>query len=188
TLDSPEFQFEFYDPVILEKQGDDRQLDYDVKLPYSTIDFKIEIQEPTGATDFEMLPVPVTVVTGGDQLTYHIFEERNVGLGDVVSVSSSYQKTGNSLTAGGVLALSSETNTTSITPQGSAFYQSVSVWMFGLGGVLLLSSVALWVFSSRGRLFATSDKSVASQACPNCGIASRQDAIFCHRCGVSLPR
>lgn len=71
----PAFQFEYYDDA-LERQGQNRQLEFSYHAEYAIEHLVLEVKEPYGATGMALDPPADAESQGSDGLTLHL---RNVG-------------------------------------------------------------------------------------------------------------
>lgn len=187
TVDTPRFQFEYYDPDILTKDGVNRTLAYSTQAPYPVADLSVEVQQPPSATDVQFSPQPTNVFVGEDQLTYHIVRQNNARPGQLISLQGEYRKENDTLTTN--LTVSSAQNTQPEVFVNPASTQAISpgYWVIGLGVVLLLVATGWWFFFARVKV-APVGPTITGQGkdryCYQCGTAYHSDARFCHNCGA----
>ncbi len=93
-----DFYFEYYDPNVMTKNGDERALTYQFLSDYDVQDLSIEVQQPPEAQEMKLSPEPDDVIVGDSRLTYHIYRKSHVAPGEGISFSGSYQKQGDTLT------------------------------------------------------------------------------------------
>ncbi len=93
-----DFYYEYYDPNIMTKNGDDRILSYEFLSDYDVQDLSVEVQQPPEAQEMKLSPAPDDIIVGDNRLTYHIYRKSHVVPGEGVSFSGSYQKQGDTLT------------------------------------------------------------------------------------------
>ena len=95
----PKIQFEYYDPVILTKQGQKRHLNFDFVAAYDVEKVTIQVQEPVQAENFSMTPAPSTSFTGNDGLKYNTVEIAGLAANETLTVTASYTRHSNELSA-----------------------------------------------------------------------------------------
>ncbi len=209
TLETPvpRVQFEYYDPQILTKQGQQRQFKFDFVAPYATTATTFRVQEPVESSDFALTPPATTTVTGGDGLTYHNIEAAGLAAAETFAVNASYSRASDTLSAENLGQNPTEhaadlTVVTTPPPADSSnFFAYV---LMGLGAILLLAVGGYWLWSRQAKMSdapayvpprrkSKSGDKPANQAvtappagnfCYRCGAPLRDDANFCHICGA----
>ena len=208
STDSPNIQFEYYDPVILSKQDQNRQLAFQFAVPYALETAVFEVQEPVQAKDFSLTPEAGDTFIGRDGLTYHTIQRTDLTPPDTFELAAAYQRNTNELSTQQLTDRSgAPAQDTSAVTEAPAREDLNQGYVLIGGGVLLLLAVGgyWWWTSSRpaatgpSRRRATRPKSrrkgrqkerdktptVASGGfCYRCGTALRDDASFCHNCGA----
>ena len=91
--------FEYYDPVIMNKQGQTRQIDYTLSVPYDIGTTIIEIQHPLQSEDVVIVPAPADTFIGGGGLEYSTVTVSNLAAGDTFDLSITYRRNTNELSA-----------------------------------------------------------------------------------------
>jgi hypothetical protein len=208
STDSPKIQFEYYDPMILKKQNQNRQLTFQFVVPYALEIAIFKVQEPVQAKDFSLTPEAGDTFIGQDGLTYHTIQLADLTPPDTFELSAAYQRDTNELSIQQLTAGSSDPaqDISAVTETPAREDLNQGYVLIG-GGVLLILAVGgyWWWTSSRpaspgsSRRRATRPKSrrkgrqresdktptVASGGfCYRCGTALRDDASFCHNCGA----
>jgi len=186
TLEVRQFQFEYYDPAILSKEGTSRQLVFATQAPYATTDLLVEVLEPPTASDISFSPTATDRFVGDNQLTYHIFRQGVVGSGQAIAVAGGYQKQTDSLvidqlTSGRPAEFSPPAPVADPPPTISPGY-----WLIIGGALLVLFSLGWWLFGNRRRLVAAGPAAggrAKASYCHHCGAAYQNEARFCHQCG-----
>ena len=92
TTPSLRIQFEYYDPVILTKQGQTRQLNFNFVAPYETTLTTFEVQEPFGAQNFSLTPPADSTFVGAEGLRYNNIEVTGLTPGDTFAFAATYQR------------------------------------------------------------------------------------------------
>lgn len=214
TVDNPRFQFEYYDPAIIQKDGATRNLDYtgSVLSPVNTL--QVELQQPTGAENMEVTPPADEVMTGSNNFKYFIYKKENVSPGQFISLSGKYTKQSDTLTADLQLGLAQPTVAAPSAPisaamPGNNWVVTLGYVLVGLGAGVLLVVAGIWIFNNnraaveeppaatqrprRAKGRPPAPKPVrpvepsaggASKFCPECGARYKPSAKFCHQCGA----
>lgn len=186
---SPRLQFEYYDPNILAKEGDVRQLTYEFTAPYPITTASFEVQEPFEAEDYLLSPSPKSTITGGDHLRYHIITANDLAAGEQLKLSASYKRA----TDGPSLDVIRAEAAASTTPSSSFLASELPVWVYiavGLIGLLLLAGVGYWWWKGRSNAQKTQKrngvKAKSTRYCHNCGAALGKKDHFCKACGTEV--
>jgi hypothetical protein len=82
----------------LSGQGTDRQFDFGYRADYAVDSFTLEVQEPSGSTDFVTNP-PADTRTVEAQLPLNVIEMGPLAAGEVAGVTVSYHKESTALSA-----------------------------------------------------------------------------------------
>jgi hypothetical protein len=205
TTPSANIQFEYYDPTILSKDGDTRELAYVFAAPYNIETAVIQVQQPTQATNFSVTPAASNSYVGRDGLNYHNIALSGLASGDDVEVAAGYSRSTDELSVEQITLnapppAQAEVVVPTATPAST---QSIN-WgyvMIGGGVVLLLAAGGYWWWSQRHsnqepqRRPARSTRRRKGNAprqtdvpaggyCYRCGAGLRSDAQFCHKCGA----
>lgn len=204
TTPAPNVQFEYYDPTILTKDGNTRELAYVFTAPYDIESAVIQVQQPAQATDFKITPAATNSFVGRDGLSYHNIELSGLSSGDTIEVTASYSRATDELSVEQITLNTPipaqadpavpTTTPTSVQPINWGYV------MIGSGVVLLLVVGGYWWWSQRQseeevprrparstrqrRSKPSSQADAAGGYCYRCGTALRSDAQFCHKCGA----
>jgi hypothetical protein len=208
TVTRPAFQFEYYDPAIVVKDGSKRSLNYRAIADYTVSEFQIKVQQPFGAEAMELLPLPDETTVGLDQLIYYVFEQRNLPSGEVVSIIGGYTKEDDTVTTKVQIGIPQPSRPTTISTSDQNWLLLGYV-LVGLGASILIAVVVWWYFNRRRLQAATrrpspkrgaarSARSTPAQPqtqptqtefeskfCHKCGAPFKEDALFCHKCGAA---
>jgi hypothetical protein len=210
----PKIQFEYYDPVILTKQDQKRQLSFDFVAADEVEKLTIQVQQPSGAGDFSMAPAPSTTFTGRDGLKYHAVEIAGLATAETATVTANYSRSSDVLSA----QSSSGENAEHAPDLAGANVEAppnenltLGYTLIGIGAALLLGVGGYWWWSKRmaapspatggpvrGQKRKVRAKRVKAMAqaqaalpagsissfCYRCGATLREDANFCHVCGA----
>lgn len=159
---SRRIQFEYYDPVILNKQGQTRQFDFEFTAPAEIDLTTFELQEPFGATDFSATPPPDESFLGANGLRYNNLEVAGLAAGDTFSLTATYQRATDELSTEafnrdtGALSgpPSSEPVNLDESSRGGALESqnfSLGYLLIGAGLLLMVGTGVYWWWSSRIR-------------------------------------
>lgn len=214
SVDNPKLQLEYYDPLLLTKQGGQRQLDYTFRADYPVTSARFQVQEPLEATDFSISPQASSNFTDQNGLYYEAIETAGLAPGDTVQLGATYNRTTDR---------PSVDLFTSQTPEHTADIKVITdeapvsrqlplgYILIGAGVLLLLVTGGYWWWSNRAvaqqiasarrpspRPLPPKKQAPARPAsrvkpgqeafggyCHQCGSALRADAKFCHVCGAS---
>ncbi len=205
---SPKIQFEYYDPQILTRQDQTRQLTFAFATPYDIEMTTFEVQAPFQAEDFSLTPAASNTFVGSNGLQYNLIEVAGLASGETFELSVTYKR---NTTEVSVKSLRSDTaeNTANITAPAEASANNLTVGyvLVGAGVGLLLGTGGYWWWSKRikqetpssGRRPARRKKrgavvkskvrqkpsaSAVESARP--ATAAPQPGGFCYRCGSVL--
>ncbi len=168
--------------------------------------FSYEIQQPVGAEDLQINPVPDRSITGSDGLEYHQADLGQVLASQSVHIELGYSNPSNQLTADSLvtapLPLSSPVAAEGGTPD---ILQILPYLLGGLGLILAAGGGFLYIQSrretqkkkrrpkSRSRVQPAKPQEEASVDpstiyCHQCGTKASVSDRFCRHCGVPLRR
>ncbi len=185
---TPRLQFEYYDPNILVKDGDARQLTFDFIAPYAIAKASFEVQEPFEAQEFTLTPPPKSTITGGDRLQYHIITVDDLAAGDPFTVSASYRRATDATSLDALVAASGASQASP--PSGAT--SGTPTWIYllvGVVGLLLLAGVGYWWWKGRDDAGKTQKRAAPPvRYCYKCGAPLREGARFCQSCGAKVKK
>lgn len=203
---APGFQLEYYDPLILSREGAERTLifEFSTLLPIEMVTF--EVQEPFQATNFSMTPQAEDSFVGENGLRYNTIGRANIVAGEPVNLSATYQRQTDELSAPNLAPADTPPQleaATAAVPDNDLRFGYV---LIGIGSVLLLFAAGSWWWTrrrmagsdvprrrpARPKAKRPSPKAVSAQVpatqgnkfCYRCGTSLRDDAKFCHQCGA----
>jgi hypothetical protein len=217
TTPSPKIQIEYYDPVILTKQGQQRRLDYSFMADYSIETVTFEIQEPAQTQEFSLAPEPDRTFTDNNGLEYNILEITGLAPGEVITLTATYQRPTDELSTQLLGFVSEHAPDVSAEPAAPVRGNITLAYILaGTGLIIFLGAIGHWWFSRRkiaaasrrrptGRPVRHRKQPAASQPktrsgvsspagqgapgfCYKCGTALRPEANFCHACGAERRR
>jgi hypothetical protein len=208
---SRQVQLEYYDPLILTRQGQMRRLDFAFLAPYDIETVSIEVQEPAQAENFSLKPAPARTFTGHDGLNYSVLDLATLAPGDTITLTATYQRESEELSIRqpGVISEHAE----DIVEVDSSARQNITLAyiLMGAGLVTFLGAIAHWWWFNRRQAPATKRRSTTRLGrakkrqparpekakvalnssdevqlgfCYKCGAALRPEANFCHNCGA----
>ena len=200
-------QFEYYDPVILTKDGQTRQLDFEFSAPYEIETVTFEVQEPFQAQDFSLTPPPDNSFVSADGLNYNNIEVNGLTAEDNFSLAATYQRDTDDLSVNrinrdsdGLIGAPSNPPVDLDDTGGTNF--TLGYILIGAGAVLLVGTGVYWWWSRRReaplegpgssrisrrpprrkkQTVASSSRSRQTEPAP-----SEQSSGFCYRCGTAL--
>ncbi|MCP4541278.1 MAG: zinc ribbon domain-containing protein [Chloroflexi bacterium] len=206
-----EIHLEYYDPIILTKQGQTRQITYTLFVPYDTSTTLLEIQHPIQSEGFSIIPTPIDTRIGNDGLEYSTVQVDNLAAGDTFELSITYQRNTNELS---VSSFSNETQEQPVNVPAPTTSNEKNPWTYaiyaavGAGVVFLLF---LWREANlRSKMQAEYQKRPPSAAPPkrtrrgkrrsgkiesgrgtsahppHTSGADEPVAMFCYQCGSAL--
>jgi len=181
TATTPEVQIEYYDPSLI-KDNDARHFEYRWPGDYAVQDFRIQVQQPTGASNMRISPSLGSGITKADGLVYYSSEIGSLPLGQSLAINIDYQKQSDEL-------------------RNRLTIMSALPWVIGGLGVLLIVGGAIWYWQSgreqpdvkpkgrRRKPSARSEGTVEEEGhayCHQCGKRALPGDRFCRACGSQL--
>jgi len=181
TATTPEVQFEYYNPSLV-KDNDARHFEYRWPGDYAVQDFRIEVQQPAGASHMRISPSLGSGITKSDGLVYYSSEIGSLPLGQSLAINIDYQKQSDELSA----------QTIPIDPSGPIKETSVNrltimsalPWLIGGLGLLLIAGGAIWYWQSGREQPIVKPKE--RQRKPSArieGTVEEEGYVYCHQCG-----
>lgn len=210
----PKIQFEYYDPVILTKQGQKRQLNFNFVAADEVEKVTIQVQKPSQAMNFSMAPAPSATFTGNDGLKYNTVEIASLTANETLTVTASYTRQSDELSAQNLSGENAEHAPDLAVTREAPPNENLTLGytLIGIGVALFLGVVGYGWWSRRTaprprvatrpaqrqkrRAAAVkpvkvttepqpaSPASLTSNFCYRCGAALREEANFCHVCGA----
>jgi hypothetical protein len=206
----PKVQFEYYDPMMMKKEGQKRELKYDFVATYETEKATFQVQEPAGAENFAMTPAASSSFTGSDGLKYNSVEVSGLAAKETFNLTADYTRAGDELSAqpiGGIDAEHAPDLAVVAEPPPNQNL-TLGYTLIGIGATVLLGVAGYWWWSKRkvstqaawpgprpnrrkaaakpaGKATPQSQPiPVTGSFCYRCGTALREDSNFCHVCGA----
>ncbi len=192
----PRFQLEYYEDA-LQRQGNNRELDFGYKPEYAVAQLVLEIKEPYGASNFVLDPAADTRSQAEDGLTVHRRVIGPVAAGQEVRWRATYSKADSRLAAE-ALALPTPESTAYESSTREASRRSLPmqlVWgVLGILAIIGAGAVGLvWRASTRPvpkleklQVEATKRKRRSRRATTAAGPPRVRPAKYCHQCGATL--
>lgn len=180
-------QFEYYDPFILAKQNQTRQLAFDFSAPYEIEMTIFEVQQPFQAEEFTLLPEPVNSFTNSDGLRHYTIEVPDLAPGDTFKLSATYRRNTDEVSVQSIKSHTpSQRLDISVVTEPSRSRIFDAGYIFIGAGVILLLVIGgyLWFRQTRAETEPYSMSEENSTFCYRCGTALQKDANFCHNCGA----
>ncbi len=202
TTPSPNIQFEYYDSMILTKEGERRELTVSLPAPYNTESAVLQVQQPAQAADFSMTPSPGNTFVGQDGLTYYNLELAGLAANDRLEISATYNRPTDELSIEQITLSAPPPANPAVTnpPASTAPAFNWGYVLIGAGVLLLAGVGGYWWWSQRQvdevpvrrpgrpgqrrRQKKASGGDAAGGYCYRCGTALHADAQFCHKCGA----
>jgi hypothetical protein len=209
---APKVQFEYYDPVIMKKEGQTRELNFDFIAAYETEKATFQVQEPAGAENFAMTPAASASFTGRDGLKYNSIEVAGLAANETFHLTATYTRASDELSAqlvGGTNANAEHAADLAVVAEPPPNENlTLGYTLIGIGMVVLLGVAGYWWWSkqkvstevvrpgprpNKRKAAAKPASKATSQAqpsattgsfCYRCGAALREDSNFCHVCGA----
>jgi len=205
TTPSPTFRIEYYLPY--NSDGDRHDFTFGWRSDMTIDQLLATVQQPAGASDFQLSPAAAQTRIGADGLTYHAFDAQALPAGQEFSVTASYDLAGGELSADvvptlqpqvqGPLPLVSEPAQPADTGLNWALVAIIA------GGLIIVAAVVWFLFSSnttrrkrtprprpvrhaKPRGSRPSATPSAAQFCHNCGQPIDDEDRFCRNCGTPV--
>jgi hypothetical protein len=195
-------QFEYYDSVILTKQDQARQLDFNFLAPYDIEKTTFQVQEPFQAENFSLTPTPSGSFTDGDGLIYDTIDVAGLASGDTFELKATYQRNTDQPSLQMINPTAGQTVNVVTSSEASAGESPITGYILvGAGLILLLGVGGYWWWSNQVKTLQTEEYRqplppsaagttppatgrATSGFCYKCGTALHAGSNFCHACGA----
>ena len=191
TATGPAIQLEYYDPI--QKSGTQRQYSYLWITDYRIDSFGLTLQQPIGATNLQTTPDLPSSETRSDTMTYYSNDFGALTAGQSLSLSVSYEKTGNALSVSSQQLQPSQPLGPDTT--GRVMLSNYLPYLFGIIGAALIIGGFFYFWRSgaarrppsRKRHPTSAEQEATSDVyCHQCGTRARLGDRFCRVCGTKL--
>ena len=195
---TPAIQLEYYDPR-LEKNGNQRTLNYSWPGDYAVDSLTLDVQHPIGSSNFSVTPPASNQVQDDEGFVYDLIDKGSVPAGETFVVTASYQKDTDELSATN-LPIQPSAPVTAPTAARLNLGQALP-WILGFLGIALIIGGGIWYWQSgkqpsteksRRRRRSTRPKVSGENPagdgvyCHNCGKRAATGDRFCRTCGTKL--
>jgi len=195
---TPGIQLEYYDPR-LEKNGNQRTLNYSWPGDYAVDSLTLDVQHPIGSSNFSVTPPASNQVQDDQGFVYDLIDKGSVPAGETFVVTASYQKDTDELSATN-LPIQPSAPVTAPTAARLNLGQALP-WILGFLGIALIIGGGIWYWQSgkqpsteksRRRRRSTRPKVSGENPagdgvyCHNCGKRAATSDRFCRTCGTKL--
>ncbi len=203
SVDSPRLQLEYYDPQLLAKQGEQRQLEYTYTADYPVTAARFQVQQPLQASALSLTPAETGSFTDQNGVTYKMLETAGLAAGDLVQMSAAYTRSTDQpsaeLLASQTPASGQPADIQVITNEGPDSRQTPwGYLLIGFGVLLLLATGGYWWWSNRPQAATVvpprtpsprpvrATKRPISRNVPRSQPADEASGGYCHQCGTAL--
>jgi hypothetical protein len=181
----PSVQIEYYDPG-LSLDGASRAFSYEWPGDYAVRSLAFSVQEPAGATAFDITPPAETAGVGADGLAYHDIAAGPIAVGQTSRVTFSYDKADDRLTAETVPPPAPAATQPATSPPVSSPSGGSPRWTtFAMAGLLILGIVGL-VLGLTSRQRKAGETGPVSGSSGRRGGSKKGSGGFCTGCGNRL--
>jgi hypothetical protein len=195
---TPAIQLEYYDPRLI-MDGNQRSFSYTWPGDYAVDSLILDVLHPVDSSAFTLTPEAGSQVQDTEGFVYSIIDKGSLPSGTTFTISASYQKDTDELSAQNLPIVPSApvaAPTTARLNLGQAL-----PWILGLLGVALIVGGGIWYWQSgkqtsteKSRRHRRSTSSKVSKAaaegevvyCHNCGKRAAASDRFCRTCGTKL--
>ena len=184
TATTPDVQLEYYDPSLT-KEDKKRHFEYVWPGDYAVDNFRIEVQQPVGATEMHIIPALENSQVKNDGMTYYSSVIGPLNSGQSFSIDINYEKPMDALSVEGIPI---ESSSPLVTDENGKLTASKSIpWVLGILGILLLAVGGWWYWSSNRATVPEPQKKQHRRRkispAPEVSEIEEEDAIYCPKCG-----
>lgn len=157
TVPNARFQFEYYDPNLVTKDGTTRTVAFTGIAEQPVSQLQVEFQQPPETTEITFTPVADSVMSGNDSagFHYHIYRFKDLEPGEYLSLSGTYTRNSDALTAGlqtePVQPISGQPITAATAPAettGNNLPITIGYVLVLIGAGVLLIVAGIWIFNN----------------------------------------
>lgn len=196
----PRLQVEYYDPRLDAGQPGPRRFTWRWPGGHGLEEIRVEVLEPSGASELNTVPPADSTRVGSDGLTRHLLTLSDLESGAGSSVEVRYGKSNDRLaveSGPGPGMAPPEPPTGDRARSQSASGEAdggVPPVLVGVMTALVAGGLAWWLLFGRQGTKEVSAGGAADEVdagdwrfCPGCGVQTRAEDRFCHGCGRRLP-
>ncbi len=196
---SRKLQVEYYD--ALEKNGSTREISYEWPGDAPVDSFQINFHSPSGATDLDLEPAPISVAPDQYDLMNYSFEIIPLEQGETVAFSALYEKADDEL---GISTMPVEPVIPIEETSGQMVWSDALPWILGGLGLVFIIVGLFFLYGFLGvsgwkhigdkkitRKRKVQESSIITAAvfhCQLCGRRAQTEDKYCRACGVLLRR
>ena len=183
TVNSPNgsFHIEFYD-ASLKVDGTQRTYSLVWQGDYPVTQLTLNVEQPVGAHDMIVEPAGGSWGIDNHGLQAYVASPGGLQAGQLMTLSVSYTKTGNTLTIDSLSSLSSDESSSTTTTPANNTGQIVGLTILIAVLVIVIGGV-MFYFLRRGR---SARRKTGKRFCTQCGHAIGTGDRFCRHCGTKL--
>jgi hypothetical protein len=177
TTLTPEVQVEYYDPALV-KEGTKRSYRYEWPGDIAVENMQVQVQQPVGATDIQLLSSFGSGVVGQDGLTYFTANIGAIPAGQPLVVDLEYQKADDELTI----------NSLSVGPaapidSSPSKLMTILPWVLAVLGVVLIVGGVYWYWRTGRQKPASNSRKPRHKPATEKAPQSSEGYVYCHKCG-----
>jgi hypothetical protein len=178
---SLQVQLEYYEPLA--RDGDRRSYVFRWPGGVEARSLAVEVQEPVGATDFQVDPPAAARRMGDLGLVYQRVEVGPVTAAQAPTVSLAYRKATGTLSAE-ALGAGSPLDIPATGDRSRLDWLSLAPWLVGAFGLVLVLVAGVWYLRlGRAGGGPPGERRRASRAAPDEGVGGPAP-VYCHQCGT----
>jgi hypothetical protein len=184
TTTASQLQIEYYDQGLT-KSGNARHYQYVWSGDYAITQLKIQVQQPTGATNMRIAPSLGAGAVGNDNLTYYTQDIGAITAGQIIQITIDYQKASDALSAENL-----QVQPNAPVPQSTATDLNIIStwlpWILGILGAGLIIGGIVWYWQTGRQRPAPKPRRQRSRAVANeteVSSGSDEAEVYCFKCG-----
>jgi len=179
---TPDLQIEYYDQGLI-KDGSARHFDFTWLGDYEVDSLVIEVQQPSSATEMQIIPKLINQEVGADGLYYYHIDVGMLEKGQQFQIAIDYQKEDEILSFENLPVKPSEPLDEKVT--GKMSIDTALPYFLGLLGIALLVGGGIWYWRSGQEPFKLQVQKYKDKIQPQTEVDDWEEDvnIYCHRCG-----